>query len=179
MKKMLLMSAAVCLMTVAVQAQTKAAAPAKLPIVQKQTAQAQPQAQAQPTKKVCKKASPYDIFQLGLWFDQPTDTKYTDVFGLKVGAPICSGDASVYGIETAVICGATREVNGLSACILWSDVEVMNGIQFSIVNIAKKCTGLQLSVVNYAEDSSFQLGILNYNKNGFLPWFPVINFSVK
>ncbi len=171
---MLLMSAAVCLMTVAVQAQAKAKAPAKLPTAQKQAVQVKPE------KKVCrKKAYSYEIFQLGLWFDQPTDTKYTDVYGLKVGAPICSGDGSVYGIETAVICGATREVNGLSACILWSDVELMNGIQFSIVNVAKKCAGMQLSVLNFAEESTFQLGILNYNKNGFLPWFPVINFSVK
>lgn len=44
-----------------------------------------------------------------------------------------------------------------------------------MVNIVKKIYGLQLGVVNIAEDVSFQIGLINYIENSALPVFPVIN----
>lgn len=183
MKKMLMLFAAVGLLCVPAQAAKKKSSTKSKVTVVKVTADkkvkksGKTKAKAKPAKK--KPANGYEVLQIGLWFDQPSETKYTDVYGIKVGAPICSGDGKVAGLETAVFCGATRRVDGLSACILWSDVKEMNGIQFSIANIAEKVGGLQLGVFNYAKDSSFQIGIINVNEKGFLPWFPVINFSTE
>jgi hypothetical protein len=181
MKKMLVLFAAVGLLSApAFAANEKSSAKPAVKVVKVTPDKKVPQS-GKPAPKVAaaKKADGYDLIQIGLWFNQPSETRYTDVFGVKVGAPICSGDARVAGIETAVICGATRRVDGLSACILWSDVKEMNGIQFSIANIAEMVCGFQLGIFNYAKDSSLQIGILNVNEKGFLPWFPVINFSVK
>jgi hypothetical protein len=49
----------------------------------------------------------------------------------------------------------------------------------SIVNIAKDGEGVQIAaLVNVANDmKGLQLGLLNFNKNGFLPFFPLFNFG--
>ena len=71
-------------------------------------------------------------------------------------------------------------------------------LQFGVHNIAIKNNGVQLGLFNRQDEShdepinascwlqigvlnmqkyGFQIGLLNYNKNAFVPWFPLINFS--
>lgn len=119
----------------------------------------------------------WDFFQFGVWFDIPSITKHSNVYGIKIGAPFCSGDGTVKGIETAVFCGATDNITGLQACILTSVSKQLNGVQFSIVNCAETVEGLQLGVVNIAKNKSFQIGILNYIEDGAIPWLPIVNFK--
>ena len=51
-----------------------------------------------------------------------------------------------------------------------------NGVQIGLVNHAE--SGFQIGVVNHAE-SGFQIGLINYNKNAYIPWMPLFNFSFK
>jgi len=50
------------------------------------------------------------------------------------------------------------------------------GLQFGCLNISKS-SSVDLGFCNVADDSKFQLGLLNFNKKGFLPVFPFINFD--
>ena len=65
------------------------------------------------------------------------------------------------------------------------DLGVLNwglkhGIQVGGINRTGTGNPLQIGVFNFASDSSpFQIGLLNYNENGFLPFFPFVNFSTK
>ncbi|MCF6177601.1 MAG: hypothetical protein L3J71_17740 [Victivallaceae bacterium] len=119
----------------------------------------------------------WDFFQFGVWFDVPSVTRTSNVYGIKIGAPFCSGQGTVKGIETAVFCGATDSITGLQACIITSVTKRIDGLQFSIVNYAEEVEGLQLGVVNIAKKKSFQIGILNYIEDAAIPWLPIVNFK--
>lgn len=119
----------------------------------------------------------WDFLQFGVWFNTPSATKNSNVYGIKIGAPVCSGRGTVKGIETAVLCGATDNITGLQACILTSVSQQFAGLQFSIVNYAANVDGLQLGIVNIAKHKSFQIGILNYIEDATIPWVPIINFK--
>lgn len=105
--------------------------------------------------------------------------------------------------------GSKPELNGVCMSAITSVVEKSNGLQMATVNYNKGeknsrfyqlgilCnygstgSGLQIGGANFTEDSIFQfgvfnkadsgiqLGVLNWNKNGFLPWFPIFNYSSR
>lgn len=55
-----------------------------------------------------------------------------------------------------------------------------HGIQVGGINRTGEGNPLQIGFFNFTtDDSPFQIGLLNYNPNGFLPVFPIFNFSIK
>ena len=55
-----------------------------------------------------------------------------------------------------------------------------NGAQVSVFNRAKELRkGVQVGFVNIADSSSLQVGLLCFNKTGFLPFFVFFNFDKK
>ena len=54
--------------------------------------------------------------------------------------------------------------------------KAIGGLQFALLNFTDRMSGLQLGIVNIAEEQSFQLGLVNVIKNSPLPFFPIINF---
>lgn len=77
-------------------------------------------------------------------------------------ANFTKGDA--LGLQTAFYSSANK-MTGLQ--VGWfNKVTTLNGLQFGLVNIAKEANGIQL-------------GFLNFNGTGFLPVFPIINFSLN
>ena len=95
--------------------------------------------------------------------------------------------------------GAPLECNGVSFSLLGAPVE-SNGVSFSVLGICRKLRqGVYCSLLNcsYASDwteypqsvvqlgvvnschNGVQIGLLNFNENGFLPVFPLFNFSIK
>jgi hypothetical protein len=169
MKKMLLMFAAAC-MCVAVSAQQTASA---------QPAQGTAKVQAAPVPEAASavQEDAWDFFEIGFFFGAPASTQNSQICGIKIGAPLCDGQGVVNGVETAVFCGATDNINGAQACILASISKKLEGLQFSIVNVGEVVNGLQLGVVNCATRKSFQLGIVNYIEGNAIPVLPVINFK--
>ena len=58
--------------------------------------------------------------------------------------------------------------------------EFQNGLQYTLFgyNRATICKrGVQIGWFNRAESSSLQLGLICFNKTGFLPWFVFFNFD--
>jgi hypothetical protein len=130
--------------------------------------------QTQPVTTTEQKTN-WDFFQLGFWFGIPSETEYTDVYGIKVGAPGCGGKGTVNGIETSVFASGTDHVNGVSSSVLVATSKQVKGFQGSIVNFCDDVDGVQLGVFNMAKDEAFQIGIINYIENSPIPVLPVIN----
>jgi hypothetical protein len=53
------------------------------------------------------------------------------------------------------------------------------GVSLGVVNHARRVDGLQLGVVNIADElHGVQIGLANFAKNGFAPFFPVVNVAL-
>ena len=105
-----------------------------------------------------------------------SDSATVPVNGVKVGAPISDG-ARVNGVEGAVLYAGSTEVNGLQGSLIAASADTVGGLQLSLFNQVRDCCGLQLGIVNMAEGKSFQIGLLNYVKDAWIPYFPVVNFK--
>ena len=57
-----------------------------------------------------------------------------------------------------------------------------NALMLGVFNLCPmgdtKGNGVQIGLVNHAE-SGFQIGLIDYNKNAYIPWMPLFNFSFK
>ncbi len=121
---------------------------------------------------------PWTFINLQFFPGVPTDAECTQTNGVKVGAPITSGEAPVYGVDVAVLWAATEEVNGLQCSLIACDGKEVTGLQFSLVNMSVTVRGLQLGIVNYASDKTFQIGLLNFVEGGPVFCLPILNFNL-
>ena len=138
-----------------------------------------------------KKEKPADFFQVSFAFGVPSASWNVNVDGLKVGAPLSGGPATVRGIEAAVLAACTEHVIGLQASMITTVGKDVTGIQFAIVNIAQRVKGMQFSMFNVAkewctfqlgilnmtEGDGLQLGLVNYNPDAIIPLLPILNFN--
>jgi hypothetical protein len=91
---------------------------------------------------------------------------------------------SLKGFQGGMV-GIAGAVSGAQTHFFYSafivnETRELSGGQFAgIYNKAERGAGYQISsLVNVADDlRGFQLGALNFNRNGFLPFFPVFNFG--
>ncbi len=181
----------------------------------------------------------WTLFQIGFSPEWPSFTRMSNVYGVKLGAPMCDGYGRVYGVEPSILYSGTRYIGGIQAsfwgtclarevygiqsstfgpCITGSIYGLqavgslgmaeevygaqiapvtmcgteLTGIQFGVVNmtskkltgfqggavnLAEELDGVQLGVFNFSEKDGLQFGALNIIKNGWLPFFPVVNFN--
>ncbi len=80
------------------------------------------------------------------------------------------------------IASECKTMKGAQVSILWNRMqELHNGAQvaFGYNNAKKVQNGPQVAFVNIAEKSALQLGLLCFNKEGFLPFFVFFNFDTK
>ena len=91
-------------------------------------------------------------------------------------------DAKIQGCQIG-IASECKEAKGAQVSLLWGRLEKLaSGCQFACgyANAAKIVNGCQVAVVNIARDgAALQIGLLNWNPKGFLPFFPFFNFSTK
>ena len=120
---------------------------------------------------------PWTFINLQFFPGVPTDAECTQTYGVKVGAPITTGKAPVFGVEGSVLWAGTDEVNGLQCSLIACDAKKVTGIQFSLVNMSVTVCGLQLGIVNYASDKTFQIGLLNFVEDGPVFCLPILNFN--
>jgi len=91
------------------------------------------------------------------------------------------GNKTMRGCQMGIASEA-KEVKGAQVSLLWGRVDKMVGCQFAFgyTNCRKTLNGPQIATVNIArEGAALQFGLLNFNKTGFLPFFPFFNFSTK
>ena len=120
---------------------------------------------------------PWTFINLQFFPEAPSDAGVTETYGVKVGAPISAGEAPVNGVEASVLWAGSGEVNGLQCSLITCQAEEVTGIQFSLVNMSVKVCGLQLGIVNFADDETFQIGLLNFVENGPVFCLPIVNFN--
>lgn len=97
---------------------------------------------------------------------------------------------AINGINLSGISTECNHMNGLSACMLISYHQYLNGISISLFNGSHTANGLQVGLMNYAQQSKglqlglvnrsdnlkgFQIGLWNLNSKRSLPLF---NFSL-
>lgn len=84
-------------------------------------------------------------------------------------------ETMVNGAQIGII-AMTNEVNGVQLSMIANVANDVDGLQIGLSNKTRRVGyGSQVGLVNVA-DRGLQIGLLNFNKNGFLPFFPLINF---
>ena len=119
-------------------------------------------------------AGEWDIFSLMFTDGIPAGSAQTPVCGFKIGAPMCGG-AEVYGLEASLFWSGTKEVYGVKCSVIASGGAKAGGLQLALVNFIDAMSGLQLGIVNVAQDSAFQIGLVNIIKNSPVKFMPIIN----
>ena len=105
--------------------------------------------------------------------------------GLQIGAINLS--LAIDGAQTGVFNGAGTgrgvqigaanhgdSFTGLQTGI-YNGSETGRGVQLGLCNQAGTLCGAQVGLWNSAT-SGFQIGLINHNENGLLPWFPLVNW---
>jgi hypothetical protein len=94
-------------------------------------------------------------------------------------APVMNEADHLVGVQFAGISNRSQQVLGIQIAPLVNDAESLTGVQVGIMNFAPRATGVQIgALVNKADSvAGLQIGLLNINKNGWLPFFPILNFG--
>lgn len=93
------------------------------------------------------------------------------------GVQLFHKETKVYGLDTGLFSDAYA-LKGLQAGLGNQVLGKMQGVQVGLANGADHGAGLQLGVLNRAKSmKGLQLGVLNFNDEGFLPVFPLFNFT--
>ena len=120
---------------------------------------------------------PWDFFGVVFIPGVPSSSNDSNISGMRVGLPISGGTNKMWGLETAAFCCWTQEVCGLQTAPLFCISETVYGIQASPVNVADEVNGMQFGIVNVSKKANFQLGVVNYMKEGLIPWMIIMNFK--
>lgn len=98
------------------------------------------------------------------------------VYGLQEG--IYSEAHDLHGVQFGVVTQVERQSYGARfAAVNLGDTH--EGAELGIVNTSKRSSGLQLGLVNVTQHlHGVQIGLVNVAKNGFLPFFPVMNAAL-
>ena len=122
-------------------------------------------------------AENYESLMITIWDDAPDYQEKISTYGVKIGILGCFG-APVYGVEAAVIAAGSDEVTGFKGALGYTDGRRVAGVALAPVNFVDHNAGVAIGAVNVAKRGGLQIGILNFMENGFLPFFPIVNFSL-
>ena len=100
-----------------------------------------------------------------------------EVSGIGAGiVNLSHGDAT--GIQLAMTNSVEGRFRGLQAGLTNVNEGSLRGVQVGALNVTEDGSGFQLGLYNRASSmKGIQLGLINFNDNGFLPFFPFINFG--
>lgn len=121
------------------------------------------------------KSRPWEFLQLGIWYGVGSNQNEADVYGFRIGLPVCGGNTAVSGIELGILGASSFQVNGLQLAPFATIANKVNGLALSITNFADRVNGVQIGVVNVAKDRSVQIGLVNWISDSCLPFFPFVN----
>jgi len=97
------------------------------------------------------------------WTNAPEENASMDVRGCALG--FASQTASISGAQIGLLYNVTEKVNaGAQVTFVYNKAKIVNN-------------GAQVGFVNVAQGAALQFGLLCFNEEGFLPFFPFFNFS--
>ena len=135
-----------------------------------------------------------DGFGFGVWFDQPSGISSKSIDGIALGLPVVA-NAKTEGASLALCGNNTQKMEGLQFTLFgFNYANSIEGVQLSFVNMYRKQhgefamqwgfynqsgeNGIQLGMINHGKNNAtFQLGLVNINKNGLLPIMIFVNFG--
>ena len=135
-----------------------------------------------------------DGFGFGVWFDQPAGLSGKDIEGIALGLPVVANDETE-GASLALCGNNTQKMEGLQFTLFgFNYANSIEGVQLSFINMYRKQhgefamqwgfynqsgeNGIQLGMINHGKNNAtFQLGLVNINKNGLLPIMIFVNFG--
>ena len=97
------------------------------------------------------------------WYDDGVNGK--DVKGCVLG--LASDIGSLTGAQIDICINKAKAIRGGAQ------------VSFGYNRTEKLRNGVQLGFWNNAKSSALQIGLINHNETGFLPWFPFFNFDTK
>lgn len=101
----------------------------------------------------------------------------SDVMGYQSG--IYTSAKSLAGVQSGLVNRVKEEAHGARFALVNISDTYTEGFELGLVNHSQKVRGLQLGIVNVADElHGVQIGVANLAKNGFLPFFPVVNASL-
>ena len=118
---------------------------------------------------------------IGLQTALLNDSEGSNVGVQFAGLNLSSGEVS--GVQLGIFGNDTRggKMRGLQLALMAVFADEATGVQISpFANVMTKGTGVQIGgLFNVAEDmTGLQIGLLNFNKNGLLPFFPFFNVGI-
>ena len=120
----------------------------------------------------------WDGFQLAFFPGFPSGTINSNVYGLKLGLPMSSGEGRVWGTELSIFSSTTRHMKGFQTSVFANVCAILDGFQLGLINIATvSADGLQAGLVNFSDECGFQIGLVNVIAQGPVPFMLLINFQ--
>lgn len=99
------------------------------------------------------------------------------VLGMQSG--IYNSADSLHGVQSGIVNRLDDPSQGARFGAVNLSDSGMRGAEFGVVNHARRVRGLQFGIVNVASElHGVQIGVVNFAKNGFLPFFPVVNSAL-
>ncbi|MBE6381236.1 MAG: hypothetical protein E7047_09945 [Lentisphaerae bacterium] len=135
-----------------------------------------------------------DGFGLGVWFDVPNRIGSKSIEGIGLGLPVIA-NSQTEGASLALCGNNVQKMEGFQfAWLGFNYARSLEGVQLAFVNMQRKQhgdfalqlgfynqageNGVQLGFLNNAHNNAtFQLGLININKNGLLPIMIFVNFG--
>jgi len=100
------------------------------------------------------------------------------ITGVQVGFGNAAKDLT--GIQIGACSEASDSSAGVQCGAIFTKTENLKGVQFGCINIIEHGSGVQFGIGNIATKmSGLQLGLVNIITDGFLPVFPIVNFSLS
>jgi len=100
--------------------------------------------------------------------------------GLQIGG-LFNGGKGLTGVQIGILGNLAKEdATGVQIGVLGNAVQNLKGVQIGCLGNGADgiSTGVQIGLFNTAGNiRGVQLGLINYNKYGWLPIFPIINFN--
>ncbi len=96
--------------------------------------------------------------------------------GFQPGAVNIAGD--VYGFQLAALSNVSKDLYGTQLGV-FNLSNKLSGFQFSAVNISDGGDGCQVGVVNVCNRRGLQFGLVNYIRDGWMPFMLGFNYSWK
>jgi hypothetical protein len=113
----------------------------------------------------------------GLQWNPVLSITHGTMLGIQEG--IYSSSGQLYGMQAGIVTRVGERAEGLRIGAVNLSSGYSAGATFGIVNHGRKVRGLQFGLVNVADElHGVQIGAVNLAKNGFLPFFPVLNSAM-
>jgi hypothetical protein len=131
----------------------------------------------------------------GVDFSALTSKADGNVKGVQYSVLIAKSTGNLVGFQSAIASGVEGDCAGLQTgifatfvdghmrgaqlSVIGSGADKLSGVQVGVANTASTARGFQLGLFNMTTElKGVQLGLLNFNHEGFLPFFPIINFGL-